>query len=291
MLNKNLEYYLSLPYTIEITPDIDDDGEKTFFARVLELPGCMTEAEDFTELGEMLHDAMSSWLEAAIEDGEDIPEPRLTEDYSGKFVVRVPKSLHKELVITAERDKVSLNNFVNTALAKAIGTLSSSPSASEISSNTAAPFWPRLSSAAWRAMIAAGLNEEAQIVNEQMFADWLRNHIQQIEAALDMAYIQDAIQHLEICQQAIRICAQNSDSPLMDAFHQVIKLLGNQVDQLIKLQAGSISSRTVYSKVRSQIQNRRQVYTSLASSNWPNDLTHFENEEYKWDIPSEYISR
>jgi hypothetical protein len=46
-----------------------------------------------------------------------IPEPRPEEEYSGKFVVRVPRSLHRELVETAEREGVSLNQYINVALA------------------------------------------------------------------------------------------------------------------------------------------------------------------------------
>lgn len=123
MSEKNLEYYLSLPYTIEVIPNQDEDGQVTLFARVVELPGCMTEADDFTELGEMIEDAKISWLETALEDGQPIPEPKPIEGYSGKFVVRVPKSLHRELVEAAEREGVSLNAFVNVALGRAIGSM------------------------------------------------------------------------------------------------------------------------------------------------------------------------
>lgn len=120
-LDEKLDYYLSLPYTIKVIRDVDE-GEESWFAKVVELPGCMTEADTFTELGEMIEDAMRAWIEIALEDGQAIPEPRPTESYSGKFVVRVPKSLHRELAEAAERDGVSLNTFVNVALAQAIAS-------------------------------------------------------------------------------------------------------------------------------------------------------------------------
>jgi antitoxin HicB len=85
----------------------------------------MTQADDFSELGEMIQDAMRAWVETSIEEGLDIPAPRPVERYSGKFIVRVPKSLHRELIQAAERDGVSLNAFVNVALAKAVGEKSS----------------------------------------------------------------------------------------------------------------------------------------------------------------------
>lgn len=126
-MNKNnrsvvhtVEEYLALPYTIEVHKD-DGDGEIAYVARVVELPGCITQADSFEELEEMVQDAMRAWIESALEDGASVPEPRQAEDYSGKFVVRVPRSLHRQLAMTAERDGVSLNAYVSTTLAYAVG--------------------------------------------------------------------------------------------------------------------------------------------------------------------------
>lgn len=115
-----VEDYLKLPYTIEVTQD-ESDGCTGWFAKVEELPGCMTQADTFDELGEMIEDAKRAWIESALEDGVEIPLPRKVEDYSGKFVVRLPKSLHKQLVDTASQEGVSLNTYVNVALSQAIG--------------------------------------------------------------------------------------------------------------------------------------------------------------------------
>ena len=115
-----VEKYLHLPYTIEVTRDEGEDFSG-WFARVVELPGCMTQAETLEELEGMIQDAMRAWIETAIEDDASIPEPRKEESYSGKFVVRLPKSLHRELAEAAERDGVSLNTFVNAALSRVVG--------------------------------------------------------------------------------------------------------------------------------------------------------------------------
>lgn len=120
MTAMTMEQYLELPYTIEVTKD-ESDEYTGWFARVVELPGCMTQADTFEELSEMIKDAMTAWIESALEDGESIPLPRSIEDYSGRFVVRIPKSLHRELVEMAEREGVSLNTFVNVALGKVTG--------------------------------------------------------------------------------------------------------------------------------------------------------------------------
>ncbi len=119
-ITKTVKEYLELPYTIEVVKD-ETDEYSGWFARVVELPGCMTQADSFEELSDMINDAMSAWIESALEDGERVPVPRPTEDYSGRFVVRIPKSLHRELVEMAERDGVSLNTFVNVALGKVTG--------------------------------------------------------------------------------------------------------------------------------------------------------------------------
>ncbi len=71
-LKEKLAYYLSLPYTVEIKKE--EDG--TFFGRIVELEGCMTEGDTLEELVENLLDAMICWLTVAIEDGMEIPEPQ-----------------------------------------------------------------------------------------------------------------------------------------------------------------------------------------------------------------------
>ncbi len=115
-MEKNLEYYMSLPYTIEMIYD----PEHAWFVRVKELPGCMSQGDDPNDAIEMIHDAMRGWIDISLQDGDSIPEPAPDEDYSGKFVVRLPRSLHRQLVETAEREGVSLNQFVNVALARAV---------------------------------------------------------------------------------------------------------------------------------------------------------------------------
>lgn len=116
-MEKNLEYYMSLPYTIEMI----FDPEQAWFVRVKELPGCMSQGDDPNDAIEMIKDAMRGWIDISLQDGDPIPEPAPDEDYSGKFVVRLPRSLHRQLAETAEREGVSLNQFINVALAQSVG--------------------------------------------------------------------------------------------------------------------------------------------------------------------------
>lgn len=116
-MDKNVEYYMDLPYTIELTRD----QEAGWFVRVKELRGCMSQGDTAEEALVMIQDAMRGWLEVAVEDGIPIPEPQPDEEYSGKFVVRVPRSLHRALAEQAQREDASLNQYINVALARAVG--------------------------------------------------------------------------------------------------------------------------------------------------------------------------
>lgn len=111
-----LEHYMKLPYTIRIIP------EKTggFFAEIEELPGCMTQGDTIEEIMKNIEEAKELWLEVAIEEGIEIPQPKELEEYSGKFLIRIPKSLHKRLAYLAEKDGVSLNQMVIYLLSERI---------------------------------------------------------------------------------------------------------------------------------------------------------------------------
>ena len=126
-MDKTIDYYVNLPYTIELQ-QFPDEG---WSVRVKELPGCMSQGDTPEEALTMIQEAMLLWLEVALEDDLPIPEPRPIEDYSGKFVVRVPRSLHRDLVESANREGVSLNQFINVALARSVDQLSTDPAASK----------------------------------------------------------------------------------------------------------------------------------------------------------------
>jgi antitoxin HicB len=101
--------------------ELKRNSDGTYFARIVEFPGCMTEGDTEAEALENLKDAMRGWVEVQLEDGDPIPPPISDDQFSGKFVVRVPRSVHRDLSQRAEREGVSLNQYVLTALAKAIG--------------------------------------------------------------------------------------------------------------------------------------------------------------------------
>ncbi len=71
MMTKTIDYYLSLPYTIELTPD--EDG--VWFASIPLLKGCMTQGDSREEALAMLDEAKALWLETALDEKIAIPEP------------------------------------------------------------------------------------------------------------------------------------------------------------------------------------------------------------------------
>ncbi len=112
-----LRYYMTLPYTVEIVR-YQDGG---FFAKIKELEGCMTEGETLEETLELLEDAKKVWLEAALEDCLEIPLPesmREEKEYSGRILLRLPKSLHKRLVEAAQKEGVSINAYIVSLLSE-----------------------------------------------------------------------------------------------------------------------------------------------------------------------------
>ena len=107
---KDIQEYLKLPYNYIIQPINEESGEY-FYARVLELEGCQSTGVKFEEAYENLKDAMRGWIETKIEGEFEVPLPVGYDDFSGKFMVRIPKSLHYKLSLEAEQEGVSLNQY------------------------------------------------------------------------------------------------------------------------------------------------------------------------------------
>jgi antitoxin HicB len=110
---------LARPYRMEVRGDPDEG----YLATAPELPGCMTAGETPAEALELLRDAMAGWFESAIAHDDPIPAPAEAskDSYSGRLLLRMPKSLHRDLAKWAEREGVSLNQHVVSVLSAAVG--------------------------------------------------------------------------------------------------------------------------------------------------------------------------
>lgn len=108
---------LRKPYARIVIPE--EDG--TYFAQIKEFPGCIATGESQIEALTNLDGVALDWIDAAIAQGLSIPEPLTESDYSGKILVRLPKSLHAKAAQVAEADAVSLNSLILTAVAVYVG--------------------------------------------------------------------------------------------------------------------------------------------------------------------------
>jgi antitoxin HicB len=108
-----LSYYLGLSYPYTVVPD---DG--SFFVEFPDLPNCFTQVDDASEIVAMAEEIRTLWIESEYERGATIPEPSSQGEFSGKFMTRVPRSLHKDLASSARREGMSLNAYVGYLLAE-----------------------------------------------------------------------------------------------------------------------------------------------------------------------------
>jgi antitoxin HicB len=114
---RDLAYYMALPYTKTLR--LDSDGDVV--AKILELPGCSAHGENEQEALIHLEEAQCLWLEDCLDVGDPVPQPECDEPLpSGKWVQRVPRSLHSQLTKAASREGVSLNQFVTSVLAQSL---------------------------------------------------------------------------------------------------------------------------------------------------------------------------
>jgi antitoxin HicB len=114
---ERVAYYLSLPYRMEI---YQDDG--TWAAEFPELPGLVAGHETWDGLQAAIDDAKRTYFEAALEHDLPIAEPNGTaESFSGRVLVRLPKTIHRDLARAAEFEGVSLNTWILTTVAKGLG--------------------------------------------------------------------------------------------------------------------------------------------------------------------------
>src|SRR5579862_731548 len=108
---------LKQPYAWVVIPD-ENGG---FSGEILEFPGCFAEGDNADETCRNLEDAAIGWLRSQLEKGEAIPPPLTQYEASGKFLLRLPRSLHARASKMAVIEGISLNQFITSAVAERIG--------------------------------------------------------------------------------------------------------------------------------------------------------------------------
>ncbi len=119
---RTLEEYLDLPYKIVLQKD--DEG--SWIAHVEELEGCAAHGDTRESALQRLDEAKGLWIRESIARNLPVPEPTPDDDLpSGKWLQRVPRSLHKKLSHLAKREGTSLNQLVTAILSGYLGSRTS----------------------------------------------------------------------------------------------------------------------------------------------------------------------
>jgi antitoxin HicB len=106
------------PFNIRQLSDEEGGG---YLIEFPDLPGCMSDGRTIDEAVANGSDAVATWIETAKQTNRQIPKPGELESQSGKWVQRVPKSIHLRLVNRAKAEGVSLNTLVITMLSYSLG--------------------------------------------------------------------------------------------------------------------------------------------------------------------------
>ena len=107
-----------LDFPLTVRPLAAEEGSG-YLVEFPDLPGCISDGETVDEAIANGMEAKRAWLAVAREQGRLIPEP--DGQLSGKWVQRVPRSLHSRLVERAAREGVSLNTLVVSLIAEGLG--------------------------------------------------------------------------------------------------------------------------------------------------------------------------
>jgi predicted RNase H-like HicB family nuclease len=93
----------------------EEDG--VYVARCLELPSLAAHGPSPESALAEIRSVVAIVVEDLGSTGESIPEPFGSRAYSGKLILRLPRSLHRDVAIRAAEEGVSLNQYLLSRLA------------------------------------------------------------------------------------------------------------------------------------------------------------------------------
>jgi RNA polymerase sigma-B factor len=125
------------PYHIELVQEDAPGGR--WVAQVAELPRCVAVGETPDEAARRIQVAIRESVADSVGKGRKAPKPGATSSHSGRLLIRMSPALHAELARAAERNEVSLNQFITTSLATAVSAHDSGNPASTVAAGASAP--------------------------------------------------------------------------------------------------------------------------------------------------------
>jgi antitoxin HicB len=113
-------------YPFEVRPLAEDDGGG-FLVSFPDFADCISDGETIEEALENGRDALKATIAALKAKKLPVPAPNSGGVASGKFVARVPKTVHAQLATRARAEGVSLNTLVLTFIAQGLGSTQARP--------------------------------------------------------------------------------------------------------------------------------------------------------------------
>ena len=105
---KDLQYYMQLPYAIKLIPE----EKGYYFAEIEEFDGCLAQGETAEEALKNIEISKEMWLTSMLGKKMEIPEPATLKEFSGRFMVRIPASLHRRIASLAKKENVNIDQMV-----------------------------------------------------------------------------------------------------------------------------------------------------------------------------------
>jgi predicted RNase H-like HicB family nuclease len=113
---KNLNYYLNLPWTYTIETEQDEKGKPIYIVHVNELEGIATDAPTIEEAMKLIKEVMETVFQMYLDNKEEIPEPKVLEQYKGNIAYRTSRTRHYSLVKAAQKKNISISQFIDKAV-------------------------------------------------------------------------------------------------------------------------------------------------------------------------------
>ncbi len=113
--NRNLD-----AYQFTVRPLSKEEGGG-YLVEYPDIPGCMSDGETIEEAIANGREALRDCVAVLQESGRKVPKPGIE---AVQWRQRLPRTLYSKLTVQAENEGVSINSFVTSIIAEAIGARS-----------------------------------------------------------------------------------------------------------------------------------------------------------------------
>jgi predicted HicB family RNase H-like nuclease len=102
-------------YTYRVTWSVEDNE---YLGLCSEFPSLSWLAASQEDALKGIRQVVADVIKDMQANGEEIPEPLSTKKFSGRFMVRIPPELHRELAIQAAESGISMNRLASDRLCR-----------------------------------------------------------------------------------------------------------------------------------------------------------------------------